>query len=127
MKNISINATVYVKISETGYQILKDRYSFLLTQKIPELKEGAAQKMYEEHINPKKDENGYCHFQLWHLIYLFGGSEILKSYHSPFEGGINIEEEDIKDADEVEKQIEADKKKEEAKTKKKTRTSTKKD
>lgn len=88
MKSLNVNATVKVKLTEHGKQLLEQDHnefwsSHGLLDKFP----------YEPH---QEDENGYVKFQLWSLMKQLGkycglGCEL------PFDTVILIDDKDLKD------------------------------
>ena len=83
MKEFNINSSINVKLTETGMAILRNRHNEL-QQKFPAVGEFKA---------PEVDENGYCSFQLWELMQVFGNYMYMGNNNLPFETTIAISDE----------------------------------
>lgn len=62
MKKLNWNCSVKVKLTDFGKNIYYHRFDRLI--------EGGADI---NRLEPREDENGYCSFQLWDFMHLYGG------------------------------------------------------
>lgn len=83
MKKLNINSNVKVKLTEFGKEFHKQRHIDFWN---------SLQK--EVYVPPGEDKDGYCEFQLWSLMEIFG-SLCRMGCELPFETVILIDDKDL--------------------------------
>jgi hypothetical protein len=85
MKKLNINSNVKVKLTKFGKEYHKQRHIDFWS---------GCQGNGFPYVPPKEDADGYCEFQLWRLMEIFG-SLCKMACELPFETVILIDDKDL--------------------------------
>ena len=97
MINFNINSEVAFKITEYGEKILK-KGDQLLNQYCNMNKTNKSENIlgYYNYVISTKDNDGYCHLQLWEIMKIFG-PYITSGAIFPFETNIKFRQSDLEE------------------------------
>jgi len=76
IQEFNLNESVYVKLNQSGIQILMERHIELYDRL------GIEEPEFEE---PKRDQDGYSEFQLYNLMHIFGEYLHIGNPNPPFD------------------------------------------